>query len=163
MLLRALSPDVNLTFYFLNYFLYFSTETERKMVYCNSTWPQARIQLVQSATGSGQRAGGTVLVVMKAVKSQVVSGADGEVPGPLRFVLTAAHCPITCSRVLAFSIPYVCFFSLCGRASRFAWTSASFFFSGSSACAFASSSTLLSWRRLPRKMALRLRAILLFL
>lgn len=129
--------------YFLLFKLFFcifqyKIETVRKMVYCNSTWSQVRTELVQNATGPGQRASGTVLIVMKAVKSQGVSGADGEVPGPLRFVSTAAHCPTTCSQVLAFSIPYVCSFSLCGRASRFAWTSTSFF-SGSSACASASS------------------------
>lgn len=68
-------PRCQSYFFLFYYFLYFSTETERKMVYCNSAWSQVKTELVQNAIGPGQRASGTVLLVMKAVKSQVISAS----------------------------------------------------------------------------------------
>lgn len=57
--------------------------------------------------------------------------------------------PKTCTIALAFGIPYFCSFSLRGCTNWFTWTSASAFFSCTSACASFSSSTWLMAQEFP--------------
>lgn len=69
--------------------------------------------------------------------------ADGDVPGPLRRILTAAHSPTMWTRVLTLSTPYFAPSALwVGKLVYSTFASSSF--SCSSACTFTSASTSLS-------------------
>lgn len=112
---------------------------------------QVRTELVENAAGTGQRASGTVSVVRKAVSlSGDLRKRDGDVPDLLRLLPTVAQGPTTrtspCPRSILTPHPLPLLLSLRGCTSQGPSTSSSFF-SCTSACTFACSSTSPSWQR----------------
>lgn len=118
-------------------FVFSSAKTADDLLHVCYIRPQLRTELVSNVTGPGQRTKGDHFDISKVDQSGKRYSRSMETSSRQK----------TCSSTNCASVPGLFLLLWLPWVYKFSWTSATSFFFCASACALASSSTLLKWHR----------------